>query len=269
MSNNPLFAGISALALLACMPSFAADNPAAANPIVKAFVDGDVSAFPRGEPVRLFADHEAVTRNTLGAGLQMQLESFVVDYCVVLLPKGVMFLTGEGPPAVGHWRAVSGGFEGTLAGNTFALRLGRARNGKTILVAPRRTFWEVPAPSDGSIIGRYVTVYASGGGGGPLFAQTSTYGKKALLLTQDHHYQFSSAGSTTVSGKNYTAYVGRDGVARGTWRYEPASFTLILQPEGGKPTIAGVTFPASGTDWTIIGRSGWWRETQAQVAPSK
>ncbi len=256
MAERPFLAGVAAIALLTCIAAAAAEAPSDAIALVRAFAAGDTTAFAAGEPVRLFMVSEVRTQNVFRAG-GLQLESHNVDHLLVFLPRGVLLGVDAGRSTVGSWRSVADGFEVTVAGKTTALRLSRGQNGQNSMTAFGLTYREVPRPTDSSLAGRYETMNATSAGGGAL-ASVSSYGHQTLLLTPDHRFEKSAASSTTASDNRFVAHAGHSDVLRGKWQYEPASFTLTLEPEGGKPALAGPTFQ-SPSGWSILGQNTWWR----------
>lgn len=244
MTKRPFLAGVAALALLTSIPAAAADDPSGANALVRAYSVGDATAFAAGEQVRVFMTSKMRTHN--------------VDHLLVFLPRGVLLGIDGGRSTVASWRSVADGFEVTFAtGKTTTISLSRGQNGQNSMTAFRLTYWEVPRPTDSSLVGRYETMNATSGGGGAL-AWVSSYGHRTLLLTPDHRFEMSAASSTTASDTSFVAHAGHSHVLRGKWEYQPASFSLRLEPEGGKPALGGPTFQTP-TGWSILGQDSWWR----------
>lgn len=287
MSEQQLSAGISVAGLLTCLVVFSlfgpgdtvkAADPATANAEVQAFENGDTSVFSGGAPLRLFMWKTVTSSMIYGQG-GSRLRSFTIEQMLVLLPRGVLLSTYTGKDKVGSWRAAGSALEVTLDGKNMALRLGRGPNGQVsaTLDGPRgaATYWEVARPNDSRLAGRYETLYSAGSGGGGV-PVISSEGKKALVLTPDHRFELSGASSTTAIDKRSVTAARNGGVLRGQWRYDPASFILTLQPEGGQPVLKGPTFPsaawsqgdAPNSDWSILGVDRWWRAASV-ATPSK
>lgn len=256
MTQRVYWACLAALAMVISHPACAAgaaDNPTPEQKLAAAFVTGDAKVFAGGEPLRLF--------------LTTRFRGRRIDDLLVFMPHGVLAEIDNGRATMARWRSISGGFELSINGKTAPLRLAKLPSGRAGLTGSGLTYVEIPRLTEASLAGRYETMSAGGSGGGPMLS-VSHYGRKALVLTPDHRFVLGSSSSTTATDKSTVVAAARDGGISGKWRYEPASYTLTLEPDNGKPALSGPTFPSflgalsndRTTDWMVLGADTWWRD---------
>ncbi len=251
-------------------------NIAAIESGLKAQIAAIDKAYGVGKEAMLFVNTQSGVRPDYGmAG--MEIQSYRDTTVYALVPGGALFTeipdTLRKPDlnaalaenTLGSWSASGSNYAITMPdGSKKTLR--RTAQGVNdgeidLSLVDRLSAAHVP--------GRFESIAVSSAGGMGVGSDTFIASRAdfSLLLKPDGQFEQSVSSYTSASGSAFALGTGNDDLVRGNWRYDPASYTLNLQPEGGAPPISKPFFcfgcskadvKTANWDWFVFGEDDWW-----------
>lgn len=206
--------------------------------------------YARGERAVIYRSASWEMTPHYGAGGVALIPALVVQ-TAAFLPGGV-FLDVPGRPdfrfpdprGAGTWKKVAHGYEVTLPDGE--KRVYRSGPTPGTLVLGQTTLTVVPRLTPDQVAGTFRAGRSFSAGGNGL-GEVSNQSSLELDLRADGRYRLSGTSET----QGGTVSTGRQDTQRGSWTFDPASYTLTLKAENGAVT-RGAFYPL--TPFTGMGR---------------